>query len=126
MEDDDVEVARADKSSAIGSPETAWKFERLEVPSDWMDSSHVTWFNSLFDEFRGAIERKEFVGREAEEAFLCVQLISTAYASARDGSKELPLAGLEALSGDDVSDRQGRTSRQGRQGRQGRKDVSRA
>ena len=70
-----------------------------------MDSSHVTWFNSLFDDFKGAIERKEFVGREADEAFLCVQLISTAYASARDGSRELPLAGLAALAGDDVSDR---------------------
>ena len=65
-------------------------------------------FNDLginFDDFKGAIDRGEFVGREAEEAFLCVQLISTAYASARDGSKELPLAGLAALEGDDVSDR---------------------
>ena len=70
-----------------------------------MDSSHVTWFNSLFDDFKGAIERREFVGREAEEAFLCVQLISTAYASSREGSRELPLAGLAALAGDDVSDR---------------------
>ena len=56
-----------------------------------MDSSHVTWFNSLFDDFKGAIERGEFVGKEAEEAFLCVQLIATAYASAREGSRELPL-----------------------------------
>ena len=70
-----------------------------------MDSSHVTWFNSLFDDFKAAIAKGEFVGREAEEAFLCVQLISTAYASARDGSRELPLPGLAALAGDDVSDR---------------------
>jgi len=41
----------------------------------------------------------------SKEAFLCVQLISTAYASARDGGKELTLAGLGALAGDDVSDR---------------------
>jgi len=91
VEDDDVEVARADKASAIGSPETAWKFERLEVPSDWMDSSHVTWFNSLFDDFRRAIDAGEWVGKEAEEAFLCVELIQTAYASANEGSRELPL-----------------------------------
>jgi hypothetical protein len=70
-----------------------------------MDSSHVTWFNSLFDDFKAAIGRREFVGREAEEAFLCVQLIATAYASSRDGSRELPLPGLAALEGDDVSDR---------------------
>jgi len=112
VEDDDIEVAVRERTpgqgAAAGSAEsgaTSWRFEREAISSDWMDSSHVTWFNSLFDDFKGAIERDEFVGREAEEAFLCVQLISTAYASARDGSKELPLPGLAALAGDDVSDR---------------------
>ena len=108
VEDDDIEVAVRERTpgpaGGDGGP-TSWRFEREAISSDWMDSSHVTWFNSLFDDFRGAIDRNEFVGREAEEAFLCVQLISTAYASARDGSKELPLAGLDALAGDDVSDR---------------------
>src|SRR5262245_11949326 len=107
VEDDDIEVAVRERAPG-GSAEsgaTSWRFEREAISSDWMDSSHVTWFNSLFDDFKGAIDRKEFVGREAEEAFLCVQLISTAYTSARDGSRELPLPGLEALAGDDVSDR---------------------
>src|SRR6476659_6345963 len=110
VEDDDIEVAVRER--APGTPggsgdagATSWRFEREAISSDWMDSSHVTWFNSLFDDFKAAIDRKEFVGREAAEAFLCVQLISTAYASARDGSRELPLAGLAALAGDDVSDR---------------------
>jgi predicted dehydrogenase len=113
VEDDDIEVAVRERAPVApagtgGSAEagaTSWRFEREAISSDWMDSSHVTWFNSLFDDFKGAIDRGEFVGREAEEAFLCVQLISTAYASAREGSKELPLAGLGALAGDDVSDR---------------------
>ena len=107
VEDDDIEVAVRERTpgSATEQATSSWRFEREAISSDWMDSSHVTWFNSLFDDFKGAIERKEFVGREAEEAFLCVQLISTAYASARDGSRELPLAGLAALAGDDVSDR---------------------
>ncbi len=107
VEDDDIEVAVRERAPGTpGEPgATSWRFDREAISSDWMDSSHVTWFNSLFDDFKGAIERKEFVGREAEEAFLCVQLISTAYASARDGSKELPLPGLAALAGDDVSDR---------------------
>jgi hypothetical protein len=99
VEDDDIEVAVRETGAS------SWRFEREAISSDWMDSSHVTWFNSLFDDFKGAIDRGEFVGREAEEAFLCVQLIATAYASAREGSKELPLAGLAALAGDDVSDR---------------------
>src|SRR5262245_24161917 len=112
VEDDDIEVAvRERKPGTQGGTagtepgSTSWRFEREAISSDWMDSSHVTWFNSLFDDFKGAIDRKEFVGREAEEAFLCVQLISTAYASAREGSRELPLTGLDALAGDDVSDR---------------------
>jgi predicted dehydrogenase len=104
VEDDDVELAVQERGAGTGGP-TTWTFDRQAISSDWMDSSHVTWFNSLFDDFKAAIAKREFVGREAEEAFLCVQLISTAYASARDGSRELPLPGLAALAGDDVSDR---------------------
>jgi len=104
VEDDDVELA-VQEHGPSGTGPTTWTFERQAISSDWMDSSHVTWFNSLFDDFKAAIAKGEFVGREAEEAFLCVQLISTAYASARDGSRELPLPGLAALAGDDVSDR---------------------
>jgi predicted dehydrogenase len=108
VEDDNIEVA-----TQVAAPGGAvsWKFERQEIPSDWMDSSHVTWFRSLFDDFRGAIARGDYVGKEAEEAFLCVQLISTAYASARAGSRELALPGLAALEGDDVSDRLARQRR---------------
>jgi predicted dehydrogenase len=109
VEDDDIELAVQERggqergNNAGGG--TNWRFERQAIRSDWMDSSHVTWFNSLFDDFKTAIDRREFVGRDAEEAFRCVQLIATAYASARDGSRELPLPGLAALAGDDVSDR---------------------
>ncbi len=102
VEDDDIEVALQERAPDGG---TSWAFERQAISSDWMDSSHVTWFNSLFDDFKVAIGRGDFVGREAEESFLCVQLIATAYASAREGSRELPLAGLRALSGDDLHDR---------------------
>jgi hypothetical protein len=35
------------------------------------------------------------VGKDAEESFLCIQLIQTAYASAQQGSRELPLPELE-------------------------------
>ncbi|MES1172572.1 MAG: Gfo/Idh/MocA family oxidoreductase [Bacteroidota bacterium] len=91
IEDDNVEVARLSTPGQMGETQSQWAFERLDVPSNWMDSSHVTWFNSLFDDFKKQIDSGEWVGREAEEAFLCVQLIQTAYASAKDGSRELPL-----------------------------------
>jgi predicted dehydrogenase len=102
VEDDDIEVALQERAPGGGM---SWSFERQAISSDWMDSSHVTWFNSLFDDFKAAIGRGEFVGRDAEESFLCVQLIATAYASAREGSRELPLSGLAALAGDDLTDR---------------------
>ena len=55
------------------------------------------WFNSLFDEFREAMERGDFAGKEAQEAVLCVQLINTAYRSARNGSGTLPLGSVKLL-----------------------------
>jgi hypothetical protein len=60
-----------------------------------MDSSHVTWFDTLFDGFKVAIAEGEWVGKDAEESFLCIQLIQTAYASAQQGSRELPLPELD-------------------------------
>src|SRR5450432_1195782 len=88
VEDDSIEVARLQTGGDAGGPQSGWKFEHLDVPSDWMDSSHVTWFNSLFDDFKRQIAKGEWVGRDAQEAFLCVQLIQTAYESAKDGSTE--------------------------------------
>ncbi|HVR62931.1 MAG TPA: Gfo/Idh/MocA family oxidoreductase [Polyangia bacterium] len=103
VEDDNIEVATQVPGDGR-APATQWTFHNEAIPSDWMDSSHVTWFNSLFDDFKGAIARREFVGKEARESFLCVQLITTAYASARDGSRELPLGGPRSLEGHDIAD----------------------
>ncbi|HVZ74438.1 MAG TPA: Gfo/Idh/MocA family oxidoreductase [Polyangia bacterium] len=105
VEDDAIEIAT---QAPDGKGGVGWKFDREAIPSDWMDSSHVNWFNSLFDDFKSAIARGDFVGHEARAAFLCVQLISTAYASARDGSRELPLRGLDAIEIDDVTERRAR------------------
>ena len=124
VEDDDIEVAIQAPGKRGSNGGVAWSFERQAIKSDWMDSSHVTWFNSLFDDFRGAIDRREFVGKEAQEAFLCVQLIATAYASAREGSRELPLGGLAALEGDDLQDRMARQPE--RTVRKAMKDASHA
>jgi predicted dehydrogenase len=80
IEDDDVQIT------------VKGQVEQLSIPSHWMDASHVTWFRSLLDQFGRAIATHEYVGAEAREAYLCVKLIETAYASARSGSRELPLA----------------------------------
>ncbi|HTM08689.1 MAG TPA: Gfo/Idh/MocA family oxidoreductase [Verrucomicrobiae bacterium] len=80
MHDDDLAVETA--SGGI---------EKLSIPSDLDDSSHAGWFNALFDDFREAIECGDFAGKEAEQAALCVQVINTAYRSAREESRELPI-----------------------------------
>jgi predicted dehydrogenase len=94
VEDDHIEVARNRAGRVVGAANVDWQFERHEIPSDWMDSSHATWFNTLFDGFKKAIAEGQWVGKEAEESFLCIQLIQTAYASAQQGSRELPLPEL--------------------------------
>jgi predicted dehydrogenase len=95
VEDDHIEVARNRKGYVVGAAQVDWRFERHEVRSDWMDSSHAAWFDSLFDGFKQAIAEGEWVGKDAEESFLCIQLIQTAYASAQQGSRELPLPDLD-------------------------------
>jgi len=92
--DDDLELALMQRTSGpeVAQGAVRWHTERRSVSSDWMDASHVSWFNSLFDQFRGAIDQGTWVGTEAGEAFLCVQLIDAAYRSAADGCRELPLS----------------------------------
>jgi myo-inositol 2-dehydrogenase / D-chiro-inositol 1-dehydrogenase len=81
IEDDDVEIHRKGKGS-----------EKLSLASHWMDASHAEWFKYLHHDFARQIERGEWVGQEARDAAMCVQLIETAYASARNEGRELALA----------------------------------
>jgi predicted dehydrogenase len=90
VEDDHIEIARQ-RTNALRSYCAEWDFENIETPSDWMDSSHVGWFNSLFDQFKIAMERNDFVGIEALEAFRCLQLIQMGYVSANEDSRRVTL-----------------------------------
>lgn len=91
VDDDELQLALLDEGPGPHGP-GKWRFERRSIASHWMDASHVSWFGSLFEQFRGAIEAGEWVGREAREAYLCVQLITAAYRSAAEGSRTVPLA----------------------------------
>ena len=102
VEDDDIEVAIASgpRQARRRDGGVAWRFEREAIASDWMDSSHVDLVQLAVRRLQAARSTgASSSGRRREEAFLCVQLIATAYASAREGSRELPLAGLAALGG---------------------------
>ena len=94
VDDDDLQLAIMEKTSGLDVAQGAikWNVERRSIASHWMDASHVTWFSSLFDQFKKAIEEENYVGIEAQEAYLCIQLITSAYQSAGNLSRELPLA----------------------------------
>ena len=82
VEDDDVEVAVMSGDADEGP--MMWEMKKQKIASEWMDASHVGWFRSLFDQFATAIARDDFVGQETEASVRCIELITTAYASARD------------------------------------------
>jgi predicted dehydrogenase len=87
VEDDDVEVCVMTRAPGNGGKAS---FERnVEcVSSQWMDAGHPAWFASLLPQFFEAIRSRDYAGREAKDGLACVELISAAYASARDSSRE--------------------------------------
>ncbi len=93
VDDDDLQLAtmRSQKGKSANYLDIDWDTERYSLKSHWMDSSHVTWFDSLFTDFQKAIDQKEFVGREIKDAWLCIQAITKSYESADNGSREISL-----------------------------------
>jgi hypothetical protein len=76
----------------------AWDVERRTIPSDWMDASHTKWFNAMFDRFLAAISGSDWAGSDAQDSHRCIEIITTAYRSASQGCRELPL-GSSPLNG---------------------------
>jgi predicted dehydrogenase len=93
VDDDEMQVAvqRAVAGPDVGKGAVTWDVERSTIASDWMDASHTRWFNAMFDEFLGAIASNAWAGKEAQDAYRCVEIITTAYRSAGDGCRELGL-----------------------------------
>lgn len=96
VDDDDLQIAEMQSTTGpdIAQGAVNWKVEKRSISSHWMDASHVSWFNSLFDQFREAIQKEDYVGKEAREAFRCIQLIDAAYLSAQENCREMPLREL--------------------------------
>ncbi len=96
MKDDDLQI-EIFKNGDFPDNAGIVNGEKKSITSHWEDASHASWFNALFDEFRGAIERHDFAGKDAREALLCVEVINTAYRSARDGSRQLQVLSSSEL-----------------------------
>lgn len=93
VDDDDMQIAVQQKTDGpdVAQGAVTWNVEKRQISSHWMDASHTQWFNSLFDQFRTAISTDEYVGKEALEAFRCIELIDAAYRSAKERSREVEL-----------------------------------
>jgi predicted dehydrogenase len=91
VEDDEIQVYVMKKANKedVAQGAVDWDVERKTISSLWMDASHTTWFNSLFDEFLVAVEKNQYVGQQIQEAVRCVEVIETAYRSAELKSREL-------------------------------------
>ena len=96
VDDDDLQLAvmRRTDGPDVAQGAVTWDVERRSIASDWMDASHTRWFNAMFDQFMGAIESGEWAGKEAQDAYRCIEIITSAYRSSGEGCRELPLAGV--------------------------------
>ena len=96
VEDDDMQVAIQEKTSGpdVAQGAVTWKFDKKTIESDWMDASHVTWFNAMFDQFKTAISKNDYVGVEAKESYRCIEIITKAYESAKNKCLEQKLEGV--------------------------------
>lgn len=97
VDDDDMQIAIQERTDGpdVAQGAVRWNFEKRTISSDWMDASHVSWFNALFDRFKEAVENKDYAGKEAREAYRCIEIITKAYESAKNGCKEISLGGIE-------------------------------
>ena len=55
--------------------------ESYSISSAWMDASHVSWSSSMFQEFFDCIEKQEYIGKDIQNSYLCMELIEKCYLS---------------------------------------------
>jgi predicted dehydrogenase len=96
VDDDDLQLAvmRRTDGPEVAQGAVTWDVERRSIASDWMDASHTRWFNAMFDQFMGAIASGDWAGKEAQDAYRCIEIITSAYRSSSEGCRELPLVGV--------------------------------
>jgi predicted dehydrogenase len=92
VDDDQFQVAVLNSNeSELSSHKAVWESDTYSITSDWMDSSHVSWFNSMFDKFKIAIDEHDYQNKEIMDAYFCIQSIMKAYESIENNSIKLKL-----------------------------------
>jgi predicted dehydrogenase len=92
VDDDQIQLAILNSDeSELSSHKATFHTDFYSITSDWMDSSHVSWFNSMFDKFKMAIDHHDFQNKEIMDAYFCIQSIMKAYESIENNSIKLSL-----------------------------------
>lgn len=91
INDDEAEITVGFPNTGSHSGTGDHSVEKFTIESDWMDASHTKWFNSMFDKFKGCIERDDFVNSEIRESYACVEIIEKCYRSSEQKSVEVKL-----------------------------------
>jgi predicted dehydrogenase len=84
VEDDELEVVAV---AADGGPHS-WK---SSLPSNRRDPGNASWFEGVLRGFTQAVERRDFVGKEANDAVMGIRVASAALSSARRGGAPIAL-----------------------------------
>jgi len=94
VNDDEIELSTMQKEESDDSSHKAkFLIEKYSIRSDWMDSSHINWFNSMFDKFLAAMECNDVLNDEIKDAYFCIQAIMKAYESSNNNSIKVNLNG---------------------------------
>jgi predicted dehydrogenase len=93
IDDDELQLAvmRRTDGPEVAQGAVTWDVERMTIESDWMDASHTRWFNAMFDQFLVAIAAGDYAGKEAQDSYRCIEVITGGYRSAAQGSREVAL-----------------------------------
>lgn len=96
VDDDEIELSmmRRHDGSDVAQGEVRWDVEKQSVASHWGDASHTAWFDALFTRFARAIDERDYVGKDAIDAYHCIATIAAVYASAAAGGRELSVSDL--------------------------------
>lgn len=90
VDDDKMQLALISSvDDEKSSHKAQWTTQDYSITSDWMDSGHVSWFNSMFDKFKIAIAEQDYLNSELVDAYYCIQTISKSYESIEKNSIKL-------------------------------------
>lgn len=95
--DDDIEIAVMKNFNNDSSYKAIWETKKYNIESHWMDSSHVQWFNAMFDQFMEAIVNHDYRNREIIDSFYAIQSIKKSYVSISNNSVKTDLKSIDSF-----------------------------